>query len=185
MHLVTRLGIAVASCLVVAAAVSRPLPASTEAAPRADEAQYSRRTDVIAPASAHQTQRKGEWSPVCGKTKEPLVDFGPIDHGRGRNRVLLTVHNCSAKAVALTRPEVFNPMAEDRPIQLDKAATDLRPLRLRPWESATVLLSWEPTDQGVPSERVGVRVAGIGPGELADELQLVNAKRVWLSGWYA
>lgn len=134
------------------------------------------------------TQRKGEWSPICAKDGEPLIDFAPVDRNTTLNRILLTVHNCSEKPVKLGEPMLWQGGKESMSehLRLDPERTSLTALTLEPWESAQAVLSWEPTgyvdtqDPGILS----VRWPGIGEGELQEQqLGLTSTSLVWLSGW--
>lgn len=138
------------------------------------------------------TQRRGEWSPLCATTQNPLVDFSPVDRGNGRHRVLVTVHNCSSEPVPLDEAPVVwfggrEMMAEY--LRPDPERTDLRPIALAPRESAQAVLTWEsfgaPDPQGVQGGALSVRMPGIGEGELKDPdlADLTPASRAWLSGW--
>lgn len=130
------------------------------------------------------TQRKGEWSVICAKTGQPLVDFSPVDRGRSLNRVVLTVHNCSTKPVSLKAPIVWlgGKEAQSDHLPLDRERTKLSKLSLAPYESAQAILSWEPpldADGGVLS----VDFPGIGQGEVREPLGLDLQTRTWISGW--
>lgn len=135
------------------------------------------------------TQRKGEWSPICATTQQPLVDFSPVDRGNGHHRILVTVHNCSALPVDLTQPLVWLGGREGMTdyLRLDAERTHLTPLSLPAWQSAQGVLNWEDdgracTGQGC-SDVLSLRVPGIGEGELRDSLGLTLTTRAWLSGW--
>lgn len=146
------------------------------------------------------TQRRGEWSPLCASTQNPLVDFSPVDRGNGRHRVLLTVHNCSADPVTLDEPPVLwfggREMMAEHFVRPDPERTELRPITLAPRESAQMVLTWESfgapaNPNGAPggSDVVGgvlsVRMPKIGEGQLQDQalVDLTPTSRTWLSGW--
>ena len=143
------------------------------------------------------TQRKGEWSPLCATTQEPLIDFSPVDRGTLRHRILLTVHNCSREPVEIGEPLLWLGGREGHTdyLRLDAEQTQLTPTTLEPWTSATAVFTWEadgvavqqPDDTGLaPLGRgvLSVRIPGIGEGELQDErLDIGFTTRAWLSGW--
>lgn len=132
------------------------------------------------PASGTLTQRKGEWSPICARTGQPLVDFSPIDVGTGASRLILTVHNCSDAAVTVRRPQLS---VLDLPLELDAPASG-RSLRLAPGESAVAVLSWRQDSQFTRGPTpLAVRVAGIGEGELSDLFGSELIRTAQLSGW--
>ncbi len=130
---------------------------------------------------------------MCATTREPLVDFSPVDHGNGRHRILLTVHNCSAEQVTLDEAPVLwfggrEMMAEH--LRPDPERTDLRSVTLAPRESAQAVLTWEafdaPTDPDAPrGGTLSVRMPKIGEGQLEDPalVDLTPTTRAWLSGW--
>lgn len=159
-------------------ALTRP-DAATSTAPAAPTA------SAAAPASADPeagtlTQRKGEWSPICARTGQPLVDFSPIDVGTGVSRMVLTVHNCSDEAVTVPRPELS---VLDLTLKLDASASG-RSLRLAPGESAVAVLSWRQDSQFTMGPTpLAVRVAGIGEGELSDQFGSSLIRKAQLSGW--
>lgn len=134
------------------------------------------------------TQRKGEWSPICATTKQPLVDFSPVDRGNGHHRILVTVHNCSALPVDLAQPLVWLGGREGMTdyLRLDAERTHLTPLSLPAWQSAQAVLNWEDDGRVCAtgcSDVLSLRVPGIGEGELRDSLGLTLTTRAWLSGW--
>lgn len=172
-----------AAALVVAVGFAfaiQPRPAPPETAPATTPAQASGLEPRL-------TQRKGEWSPVCATTKEPLVDFSPVDRGTVRHRLLLTVHNCSAQPVELSEPRLWLGGREGLTpyLRLDAERTQLSPLTLAAWQSAQAVLTWEDDAQrsASGSDTLSVAVPGIGEGELNDALDLAADTRVWLSGW--
>lgn len=126
------------------------------------------------------TQRRGEWSPICARTKQPLIDFSPIDHGQSVNRLVLTVHNCSAKVVTLRQPGLE--LSDDEPLATQGPA--LKPIRLKPWASATTVLTWNPTatDPNRVIAQFAVRVTDIGEGQLTDQVG-PGMSKIHLTQW--
>ena len=127
------------------------------------------------------TQRKGEWSPICAKTGQPLIDFSPVDQGQSLSRVLLTVHNCSASPVLVRQPRLML----DRFTTLDTDGNAPKPIRLKPWQSAAIVLSWNPTsdDPRGPFNRFEVHLANIGEGQLIDDALGEGMSQVRLTQW--
>lgn len=193
MHHLTRSTIA-ASVLILAAGVAFAIQPRTPAPTPAPEPPAVRQPQVVTqredPAL---TQRRGEWSPLCAMTQNPLVDFSPVDLGSGRHRVLITVHNCSAEPVTLEEEPFLwfggrEMMAEY--LRPDPERTDLRPIEVAPRESAQMVLTWESFDAPAdPNAQVGgtlsIRVPKIGEGQLQDPALsgLTPTSRAWLSGW--
>ena len=181
-HHLTRSTLAAAGLIVAVglAFAIQPRPAAVTQAPTSAPAQASGLEPRL-------TQRKGEWSPLCATTKEPLVDFSPVDRGTVRHRILLTVHNCSAQPVPLTEPRLWLGGREGMTahLRLDAERTALEPITLAAWESAQAVLTWEDDAQVTASgsDVLSVAVAGIGEGELKDTLDLNLDTRIWLSGW--
>lgn len=196
-HHLTRSTIA-ASVLILAAGVAfamqprtpPPPSAPPPAAPAAQPAgQLTEREDPSL------TQRRGEWSPLCAMTQNPLVDFSPVDRGNGRHRILLTVHNCSAEPVTLDEAPFLwfggrEMMAEY--LRPDPELTDLAPITLAPRESAQAVLSWESfgapaalEGEGQAGGTLSLRMPKIGEGQVEDPAlhDLTPAARAWLSGW--
>ncbi len=184
MHIVTRVGIAIGALMVLGAGLRAAVPETP--AVRTPPAQQPGRpsgnlaTTVPVTLPERLTQRKGEWSPTCARTKQPLIDFSPIDHGQSRNRVLLTVHNCSPDPVTLRLPRLE--LTKQEWLTVDGRPP--KPIRLKPWGSAMTVLSWDPTrpDPRGPVPAFGVRVAGIGEGQLTDDLGL-GMTRITFSQW--
>lgn len=178
MHAVTRVAIAACAVLLAAGAalaMSRAMvivPAAP--VPRAAGAS-------VDPAL---TQRKGEWSVVCPKTGNPLVDFSPVDRGQTLNRLVLTVHNCSTKPVKLTKPVVWlgGKESQTEHLLLDTKRTNLSTLTLQPYESAQAIFSWEPP-MDAEGDVLSVDFPGIGQGEIREPLALSLTTRAWISGW--
>lgn len=189
MHHLVRSTLA-ASALIVAVGVAfaiqprPPEPTPPPAAPPAHAASpqpSASGTPAVKPAL---TQRRGEWSPMCAATGQPLIDFSSIDRGQGLHRILLTVHNCSDKPVELTEPVLWNGGREGYSdyLRLDAERTHLTPLTLPAWESAQAVFTWEGDGSG-PLDKLSIRLPGIGAGELEDALGLTSTTRAWLSGW--
>ena len=174
----SRITLATATLLVAAGAVyvmqpQPPLPASTP------ERQAAPPTATGAPVL---TQRKGEWSPTCQSSGQPLIDFSPVDRGANNNRVLLTVYNCSDESVELAAPKLWLGGREGMTdyLTLDAEDTHLTALSLPGRSSAQAVLSWQGGEDGGV---LSVSLPGIGEGELHDDLGLDFSSRVWLSGW--
>lgn len=197
-HHLTRSTLAAATLVVatgVAFAIQPRTPAPQPAAPPAPV------QPVAAPGEAERedpalTQRRGEWSPLCPMTQNPLVDFSPVDRGNGRHRVLITVHNCSAEAVTLDEAPLLwfggrEMMTEY--LRPDPDRTSLASITLEPRASAQMVLTWEsfgaapanPDAVDAASGVVSVRMPKIGEGELRDPglHDLTPTSRVWVSGW--
>lgn len=131
------------------------------------------------------TQRTGEWSVVCGRTGEPVIDFSPVDHGQGHHRMILTAHNCSEKPVTPGEPLVWFGGREGFTdyARLDPDRTDLTPRTLEPWASATAVLVWEP-ESGETGDVLSLHIPDLGEGELRDPtLGIGPTSRIWVSGW--
>lgn len=143
------------------------------------------RTDRGSGLDPTQTQRKGEWSAICGKTGEPLLDFSPVDRGQGQHQLILTAHNCSEQPVTLTTPVVWFGGREGMTdfARLDPDRTSVSELTLDPWESAKAVVTWEPSP-GEEGSVLSVRLPGVGEGQLEDDsLAIGPTSRLWLSGW--
>ena len=171
-HIVTRVGIVVGCLMVLGSGLNSVRMSSSPAPPPS--------ATVAVDLPERLTQRKGEWSPVCAKTKQPLIDFSPIDRGQSRNRVLLTVHNCSARTLTLRQPTLELTRLETLTIQ----GRQLKPIRLKPWQSAMTVVSWNPTrsDPRGPVPQFGVHVAALGDGQLTDDLG-AGMTQIRLSQW--
>lgn len=135
----------------------------------------STRTDQGSGLDPTQTQRKGEWSVTCGTTGEPLLDFSPVDRGRGQNQLILTAHNCSGQAGRATMVVWFGGREGMTDFaQLDPDRTSVTELTLAPWESAKAVVTWEPAP-GEEGSVLSVRLPGIGEGQLTDDSLAIRA----------
>lgn len=187
-HLVTRIGVAVGCLMVLGATLRAALPGPVPGPGPVHERVVSsseREPVSVKPVSVELpqrlTQRKGEWSPICAKTGQPLIDFSPVDQGQSLYRLVLTVHNCSAKTVLVRQPRLML----DRFTTLDTDGNAPKPIRLTPWQSAATVLSWSPTsdDPRGPSNRFEVHLANIGEGQLIDDALGEGMSQVRLTQW--
>lgn len=179
MHVLTRITVATATLVAAAGAVFILGPHPESPPPPPEPPAYVPPAENGPPVL---TQRKGEWSPTCQQSGQPLIDFSPIDRGSNNTRVLLTVFNCSDSPVEVGEPTLWLGGRKGMTdfLSLDPADTHLTPLLLPGRSSAQAVLSWQGGGQG---DTLSVSIPGIGEGELRDNLGLDHSSRVWLSGW--